>query len=295
MSNVGFIGLGIMGKPMAKNLIKAGYGLTVHDINRDVIDELVEFGAKGASSPREVAEKSDKIITMLPDSPEVMDVALGERGLLEGVREGQIYIDMSSIEPLVEKEISEKLMAKGVAMLDAPVSGGEKGAIEGILAIMVGGNEEVFENCREMLGVMGKNVVRVGEIGSGQLTKLANQIIVAVNIAAVAEALSLAKKAGVSPTSVYKAIRAGLAGSTVLDRKAPLMMAREFDPGFKIDLHIKDLKNVLKTGHELHSSLPLTASVMEMMQSLSSQGSGQLDHGALALYYEKIANTKIEG
>lgn len=294
MSKMGFIGLGIMGKPMAKNLINAGYDLVVHDINRDPVREIVEFGAKAANSPREVAEKSEIIITMLPDSPEVKQVALGKDGLIEGVKEGQIYIDMSSIEPLVEKEISQELRKKGVAMLGAPVSGGERGAIEGSLAIMVGGDEGIFQKCREVLSVMGKNVVRVGELGSGQTAKLTNQMIVAVNIAAVAEALILGKKAGVNPKNIYEAIRGGLAGSTVLDRKAPLIMERKFEPGFKIDLHIKDLKNVLKTSHELNSSSPLTALVMEMMQSLKNEGCGQFDHGALALYYEKITNTKIE-
>jgi len=293
-SKVGFIGLGIMGKPMAKNLINAGYTLVVYDINPEAVKALTDYDTEAASSSKEVAEKSEKIITMLPDSPEVKEAVLGEKGLIQGVREEQIYIDMSSIEPLVAKEISEKLRKKGVKMLDAPVSGGERGAIEGSLAIMVGGEEGVFQECRAIFEVMGKNVVRVGDLGSGQTTKLANQIIVALNIAAMAEALILGKKAGVNPKNIYEAIRGGLAGSTVLDRKAALIMDRKFEPGFKIDLHIKDLKNVLKTSHELNIPLPLTSLVMEIMQSLKGEGYGQLDHGALALFYEKLTNTKIE-
>lgn len=294
MSRIGFIGLGIMGKPMAKNLIKAGYDLLVHDINREAVKEAVRFGAEAANSPREIAEKSEVIITMLPNSPEVKEVALGKDGLIEGVKEGQVYIDMSSIEPLVTQEIAEKLEEKGVKCLDAPVSGGEPKAVEGTLAIMVGGPQDVFEKCREILEKMGKNVVRVGEIGSGQTTKLVNQIIVAINIAAMSEAFVLGKKAGVNPKNIYEAIRGGLAGSTVLDAKAPLVMDRNFKPGFKIDLHIKDLANVFKTSHKLNVPLPLTSIVMEIMQALKVENLGDADHGAISLFYEKIANTKIE-
>lgn len=294
MPKIGFIGLGIMGKPMAKNLIKAGYGLLVHDINREAVKELVRFGAKAANSPREIAEECEVIITMLPNSPEVKEVAFGKDGLIEEVKEDQVYIDMSSIEPLVTQEIAEKLEEKGVKCLDAPVSGGEPKAVEGTLAIMVGGSQDVFEKYRKILGKMGKNVVRVGEIGSGQTTKLVNQIIVAINIAAMAEALILGKKAGVDPKNIYEAIRGGLAGSNVLDAKAPLVMERKFEPGFKIDLHIKDLVNVFKTSHALNVPLPLTSSVMEIMQGLKVEGQGNADHGAIALFYEKMANIKIE-
>lgn len=291
---IGFIGVGIMGKPMAKNLIDVGYELVVHDINRDAVNEMVDYGAKAANSPKEVAKRTEIIITMLPNSPQVKEVALGDEGLIEGVKEGHIYIDMSSIEPLVAQEVAKKLEEKGANCLDAPVSGGQPGAIEGTLAIMVGGPEEVFEQCREILGVMGKNVVRVGDIGSGQTTKLVNQIVVAINIAAMSEALILGKKAGVDPHNIYKAIRGGLAGSNVMDAKAPLVMNREFEPGFKIDLHIKDLANVLRTSHQLNVPLPLTSLVMEMMQALRLDDHGGLDHGALALFYEKMANIKIE-
>jgi len=293
-AKIAFIGVGIMGKPMAKNLIDAGYELVVYDINQDAVNEVVDYGAETADSPKEAAERTEVIITMLPDSPQVKEVALGDEGLIEGVKQGQIYIDMSSIEPLVTQEVAEKLREKGVKMLDAPVSGGQPGAIEGTLAIMVGGPEKVFEECREILKVMGKNVVRVGDIGSGQTTKLVNQIIVAINIAAMSEALILGKKAGVNPRNIYKAIRGGLAGSNVLDAKAPLITNRKFEPGFRIDLHIKDLANVFRTSHQLNVPLPLTSLVMEMMQALKVEGHGGLDHGALALFYEKMTNIKIE-
>lgn len=294
MSKIGFIGVGIMGKPMAKNLIDAEYDLVVHDINREAVKEVADYGAESASCPKEVAQKSEIIITMLPNSPEVKEVALGKKGLIEGVKKGQIYIDMSSIEPIVAQQVAKELGKKGVKMLDAPVSGGQPGAIEGTLAIMVGGPKEIFEQCREILEVMGEKVVRVGDTGSGQTTKLANQIMVAIHIAAMSEALILGKKAGVNPNDIYKAIRGGLAGSNVLDAKVPLIMDRKFEPGFRIDLHIKDLANVFKTSHELNVPLPLTSLVMEMMQTLKVEGNGGLDHGALALFYEKIANTKIQ-
>lgn len=294
MAKIGFIGVGIMGKPMAKNLINAGYDLIVHDINQNAVNEMVEHGAEAVSSPKEVAQRCEIIITMLPNSPEVREVALRENSLIEGVKKGQIYIDMSSIEPLVAKEVAGKMEEKGVRCLDAPVSGGEPGATKGTLAIMVGGDEDTFNECKEILEVMGKNVVRVGDIGSGQTTKLANQVIVAINIAAMAEALILGKKAGVDPKNIYQAIRGGLAGSNVLDAKAPLVMERKFEPGFKIDLHIKDLENVFKTSHALNVPLPLTSSVMEIMQGLKVEGQGNADHGAIALFYEKMANIKIE-
>ncbi|TET08443.1 2-hydroxy-3-oxopropionate reductase [Candidatus Aerophobetes bacterium] len=291
---IGFIGTGIMGKPMAKNLIDAGYKLVVYDINQDAVTELMNYGAETANSPKEVAQKAEVIITMLPDSFQVKEVALGDKGLIEGVKNDQIYIDMSSIEPLIAKKVAEKLGEKGVKTLDAPVSGGQQGAIEGTLTIMVGGPEEVFGQCREIFGVLGKSAVRMGEIGSGQITKLLNQIIVAINIAAMSEAFILGKKAEVDPRNIYTAIRGGLAGSNVLDAKVHLVMDRKFEPGFRIDLHIKDLCNALNTGHELNVPLPLTSLVMEMMQALKVEGCGHLDHGALALFYEKMANIKIE-
>jgi 2-hydroxy-3-oxopropionate reductase len=293
MSKIGFIGLGIMGKPMAKNLIKNGYQLVVHDINTNTTKELIKLGSEFAGSPKEVAQKADIIITMLPDSQEVKEVTLGKNGLIEGLKEGQICIDMSSIEPLITIEISKELKKIGVKYIDAPVSGGEPKAIDGTLAIMAGGSKEVFEKCLPIFEKMGKNIIRVGNVGSGQTTKLVNQIIVAINIAAVAEAFILGKKAGVNPENIFKAIRSGLAGSTVLEAKAPLIMSRNFKPGFKVDLHIKDLMNVFKTSRHLNVPLPLTSIVMEIMQALKVENLGQLDHSAIALFYEKIANVKI--
>lgn len=292
---VGFIGLGIMGRPMAKNLVKAGYRLVVHDINPAPVEELVSLGQEAARSPREVAERTDVVITMLPNSPDVRQVVLGPDGVLEGARAGTMIIDMSSIAPLVSIEVAQKAREKAVRMMDAPVSGGEPGAIAGTLSIMVGGDPDDFEEYKGLLSYMGKSVVHIGPVGSGNMAKLANQIIVALNIAAVSEALVLAKKAGVSPKLVYEAIRGGLAGSTVLDTKAPLMMQRKFEPGFKIDLHIKDLANVMDTARQVGVPLPLTAVVMEILQALKVDGQGQNDHGAIVRFYEKLANVEVTG
>ncbi|HBW37837.1 2-hydroxy-3-oxopropionate reductase [Desulfosporosinus sp. BICA1-9] len=293
MSKIGFIGLGIMGKPMSRNLIKAGYEVVVYNRSTKAIQEIVEAGAKAGVSPKDVAEQCEIIITMLPNSPQVREVILGPNGVLEGIHPGSIVIDMSSIAPIVSREIAEVLAGKSVRFLDAPVSGGEPKAIEGTLSIMVGGMLADFEECYPIFQAMGSSALLCGDVGAGNVTKLANQIIVAVNIAAVSEALVLATKAGVNPEAVYKAIRGGLAGSTVLDAKAPLMIERRFDPGFRIGLHIKDLNNVLETGHEIGSPLPLTASVMEMMQVLKAQGLEQADHGALVQYYEKLAQSEV--
>lgn len=290
---LGLIGLGIMGKPMARNLLKAGYDLTVYDINKGPVKEVVEAGAREAADVREIGANCDIIMTMLPDSPHVKSVVLGEGGLIGTIREGSVFIDMSSINPVASQEISAELEKKGVKMLDAPVSGGEPKAIDGTLAFMVGGPQDVFDKCKPILEAMGSSVVRCGDIGAGNTTKLANQIIVALNIAAVSEAFMLAEKAGVDPQLVFEAIRGGLAGSTVMEAKAPMIMAGNFKPGFKIDLHIKDLNNALSAGHSVGSPLPLTAQVMEMLQVLRIDGCGQDDHSAIAKYYEKLANTKI--
>jgi len=233
------------------------------------------------------------VITMLTNSPHVKQVALGENGIIEAARPGLVYIDMSSIAPLVSKEVSAKLAEKGVEMLDAPVSGGEPKAIDGTLSIMVGGKQEVFDKYYDLLKVMGSSVVRTGDIGAGNTTKLANQIIVALNIAAMSEALVLGTKAGVEPELIYNAIRGGLAGSAVLDAKAPLVMDRKFNPGFRINLHIKDLANALETAHEIGVPLPLTASVMEILQSLKIDDMGELDHGAIVRFYEKLAKIEV--
>ncbi|NLP43074.1 MAG: 2-hydroxy-3-oxopropionate reductase [Peptococcaceae bacterium] len=294
MKKIGFIGLGIMGKPMSKNLLKAGYELIVYDLNESSINELVQAGAEAGTSPKDVASKSEVIITMLPNSPHVKEVVLGTNGVVEGAKKGSIVIDMSSIAPLVSREVGSKLEEKGIRFMDAPVSGGEPKAIDGTLSIMVGAKEADFEECLPILKAMGASVVLCGDVGAGNVTKLANQIIVAVNIAAMSEALVLATKAGVEPERVYQAIRGGLAGSAVLDAKAPLVMDRKFDPGFRIDLHIKDLNNVLETGHGVGVPLPLSASVMEMMQALKVDGHGEKDHGSLVLFYEKLANIIVQ-
>ena len=290
---IGFIGLGIMGKPMAKNLIKAGHELIVYDIIKDNIDNLVAAGAKGASSAKEVAEQCPIIITMLPNSPHVKEAVMGKNGVLEGAKPGTILIDMSSIAPLASQEICKACEEKGVKMIDAPVSGGEPKAIDGTLAIMVGGDRAVYEQVYDILMVMGSSAVYCGDIGAGNTTKLANQVVVALNIAAVSEAFMLATKAGVDPKLVFEAIKGGLAGSTVMNAKAPMIMEGNYEPGFKIDLHIKDLNNVLETGHNVGAPLPLTASVMEILQVLHADGYGQKDHSAIAKYYEKLANTEI--
>lgn len=290
---IGFIGLGIMGKPMSKNLLKKGYDLVVMDLNKPAVEDVVAAGAAAADSPKAVAEQTDVIITMLPNSPHVKTVILGENGVIEGAKSGSVVIDMSSIAPLASREVAKELEKNGVEMLDAPVSGGEPKAIDGTISVMVGGKKEIFDTCFAIMDAMAGSVVYTGSIGAGNTTKLANQIIVALNIAAMSEALVLASKAGVEPELVYQAIRGGLAGSTVLDAKVPLVLDRKFDPGFRIELHIKDLANVLETAHEIGVPLPLTAGVMEIMQALKVDGMQGLDHGALVRYYEKAAQVEV--
>ena len=282
-----------MGKPMSKNLLKAGYELVVLDRNQSAVDEIVALGAKSAATPKEVAQQVEAIITMLPNSPHVKEVVLGENGVIEGAKEGLVVIDMSSIAPLVSREIYEALKEKGVKMIDAPVSGGEPKAIDGTMSVMVGGDKEVFDACYDVMDAMAGSVVYTGEIGAGNITKLANQTIVALNIAAMSEAYILATKAGVDPELVYQAIRGVLAGSTVLDAKSNMVMDRNFKPGFRIDLHIKDLGNVLDTAHGVGAPLPLTAAVMEMMQAIKLDGCGTEDHSSLVKYYEKLANAQV--
>ncbi len=293
MKKIGFVGLGIMGKPMAMNLLKAGYSLTVYDIAPEKIKELVAAGAKAGASGRDVAQQSEIVITMLPNSPHVREAVLGAGGILEGAKSGTILIDMSSIAPLASKEIAEKVAQKGVVMLDAPVSGGEPKAIDGTLAIMVGGPQETFDQVKDILQVMGASVTRVGEIGSGNMTKLANQIIVALNIAAMSEAMVLAAKAGVDPEKVFEAISGGLAGSAELNAKMPLVLKGNFKPGFRIELHIKDLANALDTAHEVGVPLPLSSGVMEVMQALKADGKGADDHGGIIQFYEKLAKVQV--
>jgi 2-hydroxy-3-oxopropionate reductase len=290
---IGFIGLGIMGKPMSKNLLKAGYDLTVCDINTEAVSEVVSLGAKSAATPKDVAAQTEIIITMLPNSPQVKTVALGAGGIIEGARSGAIVVDMSSIAPQAAQEVARALAEKGVKMIDAPVSGGEPKAIDATLSIMVGGDPAVFEECLPILKCMGSSAVLCGEIGAGNVTKLANQVVVALNIAALSEALVLATKAGVDPELVFNAIKGGLAGSTVMNAKTPLILDRKFAPGFRIGLHIKDLGNALETAHEIGVPLPLTAGVMEIMQALKVDGCIGDDHGAVVKYYEKLAQVEV--
>jgi 2-hydroxy-3-oxopropionate reductase len=291
---IGFIGLGIMGKPMAANLIKAGHELVVSTHNEAAASELAELGASSAGTPREIAAQVELLITMLPNSPQVRDVALGPDGIASGARPDLIYVDMSSIAPAVAQEVAQGLGERGVKMLDAPVSGGEPKAIDGTLSIMVGGDREAFDQVHDVLAAMGSSVVHVGEIGAGNTTKLANQVIVALNIAAVSEALVLAQKAGVAPGAVVEAIRGGLAGSAVLEAKAPMMLAHEFKPGFRINLHIKDLNNAMDTSEDIGAPLPLTAAVLDMLRLLDAEDHGGEDHSGLVQYYEALAGTRLE-
>lgn len=289
---IGFIGLGIMGKPMSTNLIKAGHDLMVHTPKEHVMDEVVALGAKKGTLA-ETAAFGDVLITMVPDSPQVRQVALGQGGILENARPGTTLIDMSSIDPNETRAIGAALLEKGIHMLDCPVSGGEPKAIEGTLAVMGGGDPQVFERYRDLLMAMAGSVTYVGPLGSGNVAKLANNIIVAVNIAVASEALMFAQKSGADPERVYQAIRGGLAGSTVLDAKAPMMLSGNFKPGFRIGLHIKDLNNAIKAGHAVQSPLPLTAQVMELMQVLRGAGYDHEDHSALLRYYEKLVDTTL--
>ena len=287
---IGFIGLGIMGKPMVRNLLKAGHEVWVNNRNKAPMEELAKDGAH-AVSRQELAENAEIIITMLPNGPQVKEVMLGD--VVNYMHAGQIFIDCSSISPVVSKEIAAVLAEKGVEMLDAPVSGGEPKAIDGTLSFMVGGKQEVFDAYKPLLETMGASVVRCGDVGAGNTTKLANQIIVACNIQALAEALTLANKAGVDPELVFQAIKGGLAGSTVMNAKAPMVIEGNDKPGFKIDLHIKDLNNALDTGHGLGTPMLLTAQVQEMLQWLHNNGDGQSDHSAILKYYERITGVEV--
>ena len=289
---IGLIGLGIMGKPMARNLLKAGYNLMVNNLTEAPMKELATYGAIPATQP-EIGEQCDVVMTMLPNSPQVEEVMLGEDGVAAHMRPGTVFIDMSSINPVASKKIAAVLAEKNIEMLDAPVSGGEPKAIDGTLSFMVGGKQEVFDKYKDLLGAMGASVVRCGDVGAGNTTKLANQIIVACNIQALAEALTLAQKAGVDPQLVFEAIRGGLAGSTVMNAKAPMMIEGNVKPGFKIDLHIKDLNNALDCAHAIGAPVPMTAEVQEVLQWLHNQGEGQNDHSCIAHYYEKLTGIQI--
>jgi 2-hydroxy-3-oxopropionate reductase len=286
---IGFIGLGIMGRPMARNLLKAGYPLVVHSRSRGPVDEIARAGAKVGTSARDVAAQSDVLITMLPNSPDVEQVVLGRDGVIEGARPGLVLLDMSTISPLVSQKIGAALGEKSVKMLDAPVSGGEKGAIDGVLSIMVGGDKAVFDKVLPIFQAMGKTITHLGPLGAGGFTKLANQIIVAVNLTALGEALTLAKKAGLDRELTLQALAGGLAGSKCLDQKKPNYLANTYNPGFKIDLHYKDLGLIMESARALGVPLPATAAVQELFSALRVKGRGGLDHSGVITLLEDLA------
>nr|WP_155767456.1 2-hydroxy-3-oxopropionate reductase [Sporosarcina ureilytica] len=291
--NIGFIGLGIMGKPMVLNLLKEGFQVKAFDVNENARKEVVASGALEALSPLEVARESDFIITMLPNADIVKDVLLGTSGVAEGVKPGTVVVDMSSISPIDSTFIANELSKLDVAFLDAPVSGGEPKAIDGTMSIMVGGDEAALEKALPILRAMGKDITHVGGSGSGSTTKLANQILVNVTIAAMSEAVVLAAKAGVDVEKMYQAIRGGLAGSAVLDAKIPLVLDRNFVAGGRIDINLKDLTNVLDAGRDIGVPMPLTSNVVEMFHALKVDGKAADDHGGLIQYYEKLANYEV--
>ena len=287
---VSFIGLGIMGKPMAHNLLKKQSLDVVYNRTESKTIPFKEAGVEVANSPKEAAEKSDVLITMLSDSPDVEEVILGPNGVIEGVQNGSIVIDMSSINPEVSKKIGLQLEEKGAFLLDAPVSGGEKGAIDGTLAIMVGGDEAVLNHVLPVLNIVGSSVVRVGELGAGGYAKLANQIMVALHLEAMSEAFLLAKKADLDFHQLYNAIRGGLAGSHVLEQKIDHLIEEDFTPGFKVDLHLKDINNALQAAESQGIDLPYTKRIQKSMEEMAEQGYGDLDHSSLYSYLSKVVN-----
>ncbi len=286
---VGFIGLGIMGKPMSGHLVSAGYDVVVHNRSRAAVAELVGQGAKETHSPKEVAEKSSVIITMLPDSPDVASVALGADGIIDGVSEGDIYIDMSTIAPSVTADIGEAMAKKGVSCLDAPVSGGDVGAKNATLSIMVGGEEETFKAAKPIFEILGKNIVLCGPLGAGQTVKACNQVLVAVTIAGVSEALVLGAKAGVDPIKIVQVLSGGLARCGVLENRGERMVNGDFDPGFRIRLHYKDLNIIMKTGNDFQTPLPVTSVVHELFNTALAKNRGELDHSGLLTVLEDLA------
>jgi len=293
MATVGFVGLGIMGRPMLRNLLKAGHTVVAYGRNAEKLDACVHDGAQRGASNSDVGARAPIVITMLPDGPEVEEVVLGANGILAGAKPGSLIIDMSSINPLVSQKIAAACAAGGVEFLDAPVSGGEPKAIEGTLAIMVGGGAEAFRKAEPILRCMGSSVILTGPVGAGNTTKLANQIMVACNIAAMGEALTLATRCGLNPEVVVNAVKGGLAGSAVLNAKGPMLIARNFKPGFKIYLHQKDLRNALQTAEANRVCLPITALVQQMLSSLIAGGKGDLDHSAIATFVEAASHTEV--
>jgi 2-hydroxy-3-oxopropionate reductase len=290
---IGFIGLGIMGKPMARNLMKAGYSLVVHNRSRTVVDELSKEGAQAAGSSQEVTERAEVLITMLPDSPDVELVYAGEQGVFAGAKAGMLLIDMSSISPIVARKLAADAQNRGVDMLDAPVSGGEAGAIGATLSIMIGGKASAVEQAMPIFQALGKNIVHVGDAGAGQVTKAANQMVVGTTIAIVSEALVLAAKAGVDPAKVRQALLGGFAQSKILEAHGQKMLDRNFKPGFRIRLHEKDMKIALATGSEYGVPLIVTGQVAQMMTAMKSMGNGDLDHSGLVKFVEELAQTEL--
>ncbi len=294
MSTIGFVGLGIMGRPMLRNLLKAGHTVVAYGRTPARLESAVADGAQPGASNSDVGARASIVITMLPDGPEVEEVVLGSGGILSGAKSGSLIIDMSSISPLVSQKIAAACAARGVDFLDAPVSGGEPKAVDGTLAIMVGGKPEVFAKAEPILKCLGSSVTLTGPVGAGNTTKLANQIMVACNIAAMGEALTLATRCGLNPEVVMNAVRAGLAGSAVLNAKGPMLIARNFKPGFRISLHQKDLRNALQTAEANHVFLPLTAEVQQMISSLIAHGKGDLDHSAIATFIESASRVEVK-
>ena len=290
---IGFIGLGIMGKPMARNLIKAGYQLVVHNRSRAAVDELSKEGAQAASSSKDVAARSEIVITMLPDSPDAELVYDGENGIFAGAKPGMLLIDMSSISPVVARKLAEEAQEQGLDMIDAPVSGGEAGAISATLSIMIGGKSPAVERAMPIFQALGKNIVHVGEAGAGQVTKAANQMVVGTTIAIVSEALVLAAKAGVDPAKVRQALLGGFAQSKILEAHGQKMLERNFKPGFRIRLHEKDMKIALATGSEYGVPLMVTSQVAQMMTAMKSMDNGDLDHSGLVKFVEELAKTEL--
>jgi 2-hydroxy-3-oxopropionate reductase len=290
---IGFIGLGIMGKPMAYNLLKAGFAVFVHNRHQEVTDELIAAGATAGVRPREIAASCDVLITMLPDTPQVEEVLLGTEGVIEGAHEGLIVIDMSTISPIVTRTLAARLAGRGIAMLDAPVSGGDKGAIAGTLSIMVGGEEATFQRCLPIFQALGKTVVHVGTSGAGQIVKACNQIVVALVIEAVSEALVLGSKAGVDPAKILQVLNGGLAANRVIELRGSSMLAHDFAPGGRLKTHHKDLGIILELGRMYGVSLPVSAQVDQMIASLVTRGRGDLDHTALLTYLEDLADHQI--
>jgi 2-hydroxy-3-oxopropionate reductase len=294
MAIIGFIGLGIMGRPMLRNLLKAGHTVVAYGRTPAKVDACVADGAEAAASLAEVAVRASIVFTMLPDGPEVEEVVLGPNGILSGASPGSLIIDMSSISPLVSQKIAAACAANGVDFIDAPVSGGEPKAIDGTLAIMVGASDAAFQKAEPILMCMGSSVTHTGPVGAGNITKLANQIMVACNIAAMGEALALATRCGLNPEVVVNAVKAGLAGSAVLNAKATMLIARDVRPGGKIRFHQKDLRNALETAEANNVCLPLTAQVHQMMSSLIADGKGDFDHSSIASFVERASHVEVK-